>query len=90
MPTPRRSRHVRCRWCGIILGGWLPIPNRPESSMLLYHLGADHLAEARPYLQRMNTTEDIDVVVMEIFERVEAPGSTGAPPPLTPPRPPAR
>jgi hypothetical protein len=68
-----RSRHVRCRWCGLILAGWLPIPNKPESSMLLYHLGADHLAEARPYLQRMNTTDDIDVVVMEIFEQVEGP-----------------
>jgi hypothetical protein len=68
-----RSRYVRCRWCGLILAGWLPIPNKPESSMLLYHLGADHLAEARPYLQRMNTTDDIDVVVMEIFEQVEGP-----------------
>jgi hypothetical protein len=76
-PSRQRSRYVRCRWCGIILGGWLPIPNRPESSMLLYHLGADHLEQAKPYLQRMNTTDDIDVVVMEIFERIEGPQVAG-------------
>jgi hypothetical protein len=62
---------VRCTLCGAILAGWLPIPNRPEASMLLYHLGANHLAEAKPYLARMET-ECIDTVVMELFERVKA------------------
>ena len=33
-----RGQHVRCTLCGRILSGWLPIPNRPEASMLLYHL----------------------------------------------------
>jgi hypothetical protein len=37
--------------------------------MLLYHLGAWHLAAAKPYLVRMER-EDIDMVVMELFERV--------------------
>ena len=68
-----RSRHVRCTLCGVVFpGGWLPIPNRPESAMLLHHLGADHLAEAKPYLARMET-ECIDTVVMELFERVRTP-----------------
>jgi hypothetical protein len=50
MATPKTFRHVRCTLCGVVLAGWLPIPNRPEASMLLYHLGANHLAEAKPYL----------------------------------------
>jgi hypothetical protein len=72
MTTPKPSRHVRCTLCGVVFpGGWLPIPDRPEASMLLYHLGADHLAEAKPYLARMET-ECIDTVVMELFERIDA------------------
>lgn len=71
MPTPRRSRHVRCTLCGVVLSGWLPISNRSEASMLLYHLGAWHLAEMKPYLVRMEV-ECIDTVVMELFERVGA------------------
>jgi hypothetical protein len=67
-----RSRHVRCTLCGVVLPGWLPIPNRPESAMLLHHLGAHHLAEAKPSLARMET-ECIDRVVMELFVRVRTP-----------------
>jgi hypothetical protein len=70
MPSPLLSKHVRCRLCGVILPGWLPITNAPECAMLLHHLRVYHLAEAKPYLQRMET-EDLDAVVMELFERVE-------------------
>jgi hypothetical protein len=69
MTRPPRSRHVRCRLCGFVLPGWLPIPNVPNSAMLLHHLGNDHLAEAKPYLVHMET-EEIDEVVMELFERL--------------------
>jgi hypothetical protein len=72
MTTLKPSRHARCTLCGFVLAGWLPIPNRPEASMLLYHLGAHHLAEAKPYLARMDK-ECIDTVVMELFERVDEP-----------------
>ena len=71
-PSRRRSRHVRCKLCGLVLPAWLPIPNKPESSMLLYHLRARHLGEVKPYLVRMET-ECIDTVVMELFERVRTP-----------------
>jgi hypothetical protein len=54
------SRHVRCRWCGCVLAGWLPIPHKPHSATLLYHLGADHLAEATPYLTRMEDGDGVD------------------------------
>jgi hypothetical protein len=37
--------------------------------MLLHHLGNHHLAEAKPYLKRMET-EEIDDVMMELFERL--------------------
>jgi hypothetical protein len=70
MTTPQPSRHVRCTLCGVVFpGGWLRLQNVPNSAMLLHHLGADHLAEAKPYLARMET-ECIDTVLMELFERV--------------------
>jgi len=65
------SKRLKCCNCGALLPGWLPIPNRPESAMLLHHLGADHLAEAKPYLARMEV-ECIDTVVMELFQRIDA------------------
>ena len=61
------SRHIRCTLCGTVLPGWLRLPNCPNSAMLLHHLGADHLAETKPYLKRMET-EEIDTVVMELFD----------------------
>lgn len=66
------GKHVRCTLCGVVLPGWLRIPNVPNSAMLLHHLGADHLAEVKPYLKRMET-ECVDRVVMELFERVRTP-----------------
>ena len=65
-----RSTHVRCKFCGFVFpGGWFRLPNAPNSAMLLHHLGNDHLAAAKPYLVRMET-EEIDEVVMELFERI--------------------
>ena len=56
------SLHVRCTLCGVVFpGGWFRLPNVPNSAMLLHHLGNDHLAEAKPYLKRMET-EEIDEV----------------------------
>jgi hypothetical protein len=67
MPTRQR---YRCRFCGVTLNAWLTVVKRPEASMLLDHLGQDHLTEAGPYLQRMET-ECIDRVLLELFEVVE-------------------
>jgi hypothetical protein len=66
--TPRRR--YRCRYCGALLPAWLPVAKRPESSMLLYHLGQHHLEAAGLYLQRMEV-ESIDRVLGELFEVVE-------------------
>jgi hypothetical protein len=52
-----------------VLPGWLRLPNCPNSTMLLHHLGAHHLVEVKPYLKRMET-ECIGTVVMELFERI--------------------
>jgi hypothetical protein len=72
MPSAPRSRHVRCTLCGFgFPGGWFQLPHVPNSAMLLHHLGNEHLVEAKPYLVRMET-EEIDEVVMELFERVGA------------------
>jgi hypothetical protein len=67
--TPRRC--YRCRFCSLELPAWLPVAKRPEGSMLLYHLGQDHLEAIGPYLRRMET-ESIDRVLSELFEVVEA------------------
>jgi hypothetical protein len=68
-----RSRHVRCKLCGIVFSGWLPVANAPEGSILLYHLGADHPTEVTAYLDRMRGSEDIGTVAMEAFEHVGTP-----------------
>jgi hypothetical protein len=68
MPPCKR---YRCRYCGTVLRAWLPVAKRPESSMLLYHLGQHHLEVVGPYLGRMET-ECIDAVLRELFEVVEA------------------
>jgi hypothetical protein len=73
-PSRQRARHVRCRLCGRVLPGWLPIPNVPNGALLLGHLGAMHRTKLTPYLERM-ATEDIGTVAMECFERV--PGDRG-------------
>jgi hypothetical protein len=52
------------------LPAWLPVAKRPEASMLLFHLGQQHMDQLRPYLWRMET-ECIDTVVVELFEVVE-------------------
>ena len=70
-PARWRSPHVRCRWCGGILPSWLPIPDVPNTALLLHHLGVHHLAAAQPYLRRMEV-ECLGTVVMELFEREQA------------------
>ena len=72
-PSRRRSTHVRCKLCGFVFpAGWFRLANVPNSAMLLHHLGARHITEAKPYLTRMET-ECIDTVIMELFERVRTP-----------------
>jgi hypothetical protein len=51
----RRSTHVRCRDCRSILPGWLPIPNVPDSALLLHHLRAMHPVAVKLLLTRMET-----------------------------------
>ena len=63
----------RCRLCGHGLPGWLKVQNRPDGAMLLNHLTRWHPTEVKGYLDRMRRDEDVEPVVMEVFERVEAP-----------------
>ena len=60
----------RCRFCSHILPVWLPAAQRPEGSMLLYHLSQHHPDQVAPYLERMRT-ECITTVVVEAYEVVE-------------------
>jgi hypothetical protein len=66
------SLHVRCRLCGLVLPGWLPVQDRPDGTMLLAHLSAMHPTEVTAYLDRMQGSEDIGYITMEAFGRVEA------------------
>src|SRR5262249_35868689 len=66
-----RDTHVRCRHCAAILPGWLPWAHAPHASILVAHLQHRHPAAFSQMLQRM-ATEDIEAVVMEAFERLEA------------------
>ena len=66
---PPRKRY-RFRFCGVVLPAWLPVAKRPESSMLLYHLGQQHPDQVGPYLERI-WTECIATVAAEAFEVVE-------------------
>jgi hypothetical protein len=72
-PPPRRSSQVRCRLCGEVVPGWLPIQNRPAGDILQYHLSTCHPAEARAYGDRVLDTKDLGPIFMEAFERVEGP-----------------
>jgi len=52
-----------------------PVVQRPEASMLLYHLAQQHMDQLRPYLQRMET-ECITTVVVDAYEVVEQKGDS--------------
>jgi hypothetical protein len=69
------KRQYRCRVCGLLLPAWLPVAKRPDSAMLLHHLGDLHSDQAGPYLRRMET-ETIDVVPMEVYEVIEEESET--------------
>jgi hypothetical protein len=66
------DRQYRCRYCGYFLPAWLPVAKRPESAMLLHHLGVMHPAEAGPCFKRMET-EKIDAVFREVYKVVDLP-----------------
>ena len=72
-PPPWRPSHVRCKLCGELVPGWLPIQNRPAGDMLQYHLSTWHPDESRAYGARIHNTNDLGPILMEAFERVEAP-----------------
>ncbi len=69
---PPKKRY-RCRLCGRELPAWLPIFRRMDAAMLLHHLGQDHGEEVTPYLDRMDSEADIDRILLEVFDPVDAP-----------------
>jgi hypothetical protein len=52
---------------------WLPVLRCLDSTRLLHHLGQDHGEEATPVLDRMDSEDDIDRVLLEVFEPAEDP-----------------
>ena len=71
MTQPPAHKRYRCRFCGVTLPAWLPVPQVPDGAMLLWHLGQRHPAELGPFLEQMHTMEDIAQVATQAFEVVE-------------------
>jgi hypothetical protein len=75
MPTPRTPQRYRCRYCGVVLPAWDPVPGEPNGAMLLTHMSQAHPAELGPYLAQMAAGEDITAVIVQAYEVVEAPAA---------------
>ena len=65
------SRRYRCRFCGVVLSAWFPVPGEPDGAMLFNHVAQAHPAELAPFLDQMHTTDDITPVILQAFEEVE-------------------
>jgi hypothetical protein len=64
------NKRFKCRLCGAVLQGWLPVAKRPDGAMLLHHLSQHHPDQVGPYLERMRT-EDIATAAAETYDVVE-------------------
>jgi hypothetical protein len=64
-----QSRYVRCRSCGSLLHGCLPVAHTPDSALLLHHLADRHPDHVGQHLARRPTDDAHARVVMEAFER---------------------
>jgi hypothetical protein len=62
--TPR----FRCRCCGMVFSAWLPVPGEPDGARLLHHMSQSHPAELTPFLDRMQTTDDVAPVIVQAYE----------------------
>jgi hypothetical protein len=72
MPKPRPRHRFRCRFCGVPLPAWYPVPGEPDGAMLLQHMAQSHPARLAPLLNQMHTTDDITPVIVQAYEVVEA------------------
>jgi hypothetical protein len=70
MTQSRVRKHYRCRFCGITLPAWLPVPQVPDGTMLLGYLSQHHPDQVGPYLERMRI-EDIETVAAKAFDEDE-------------------
>jgi hypothetical protein len=66
-------RHFRCRFCGVTLSAWYPVPGEPNGTVLFHHMSQSHPAEVRRYRDQMRRTEDITRIIVQAYEVVEAP-----------------
>jgi hypothetical protein len=35
-------RRFHCRFCGVVLAAWFPMPGEPDGAIVLGHLGRNH------------------------------------------------
>ncbi len=67
-----RAGQQSCRFCGVVLLAWFPVPGVPDGAMLLNHVAQAYSAEVGRFLDQMHTTDDITPVIVQAFEPVEA------------------
>jgi hypothetical protein len=63
-------KRFKCRFCGAMLPGCLPVAQRPDGAMLLSDLWQSHPGQVGPYLELMRT-ECIATVAAEAYAVVE-------------------
>jgi hypothetical protein len=61
-------KRFRCRVCSVTFSAWLPVPGEPDGALLLHHVAPSHPAELNPFLDRMQTTDDVAPVIVEAYE----------------------
>ena len=69
--APPPQKRYRCRYCGVLLPGWLAWCQAPDGAMLLGHLGHAHRDQVRAYLARIHTTDELAAIAAEGYERIE-------------------
>ena len=50
------GRRFRCRFCGVALRAWFPVPGEPDGAMLLNHVAQAHVSEVRRFLDQVHPT----------------------------------
>ncbi len=58
----------KCRFCGVVLPAWYPVPGEPDGAQLLHHVAPSHPAELNPLLDQMHTDDDITPAIVQAFE----------------------
>jgi hypothetical protein len=71
--TSHAGTRFRYRFCGVRFRAWLAVPGEPDGALLLHHVAQSHPAELHPFLEKMQTTDDITPAIVQAFAEEQAP-----------------